>query len=139
MNLIEFNVTIPEEEKNPYLFEELRAEFQGILTWAVEGCLEWQQVGLKPPPEVICSTNNYRNEEDKFSQWLEECCDLDKEAEETADNLLKSFVKFSGLTETTNSKLTRRLKILSEKNGLEIRPHKLTGGTRVWYGVRLRK
>ena len=29
--------------------EKLKAEWPGILAWMIEGCLEWQKEGLRPP------------------------------------------------------------------------------------------
>ena len=42
------------------LGDALRAEAPGILTWAVEGCLEWQKGGLQPPECVEIATAEYR-------------------------------------------------------------------------------
>lgn len=39
VKLIPFDVTIPEEERDPRLVEKLREEYPGILNWAVQGCL----------------------------------------------------------------------------------------------------
>ena len=48
-HLIPFAVTIPPEERDADLAEKLKAEWPGILAWLVEGCLEWQTEGLRPP------------------------------------------------------------------------------------------
>ncbi len=37
-----------------------------ILAWGVQGCLEWQSTGLKPPASVLDSTAAYRAESDRF-------------------------------------------------------------------------
>ncbi len=59
IHLLPFNVTVPECERDPNLFEKLKSELPGILSWAVEGCLEWQKNGLRPPPEVIAEVEQY--------------------------------------------------------------------------------
>jgi len=41
------------------LTEKLLSERDGILAWAMEGCLEWQRVGLKPPAAVSSATDAY--------------------------------------------------------------------------------
>lgn len=74
IRLIPFAVTIPPEEKDGKLPEKLRAEYPGILAWAVQGCLEWQQQGLNPPPEVLAATEEYKSEMDLIGKWIEECC-----------------------------------------------------------------
>jgi putative DNA primase/helicase len=59
MRLPPFNVKIPERDRDPDLPEKLRAEWQGILRWALDGCLEWQRTGLAPPAVVLEATNDY--------------------------------------------------------------------------------
>jgi putative DNA primase/helicase len=48
--LIPFTVTIAPERQDKQLTEKLKPEWSGILRWAVDGCLEWQRIGLTPPP-----------------------------------------------------------------------------------------
>jgi putative DNA primase/helicase len=74
IHLIPFAVTIPPEEKDPALFDKLRAEASGILAWAVRGCLEWRRDGLNPPEEVKAATEAYREEMDILGAFLDERC-----------------------------------------------------------------
>ena len=74
MNLIPFSVHIPEDERDADLPEKLIAEWPGILKWAIAGCLEWQQIGLAPPPAVKSATDEYPPAEDAPENWLTECC-----------------------------------------------------------------
>ena len=73
-NLLPFAVKIPPAERDLDLPEKLKAEWPGILKWAIEGCLEWQQIGLAAPAAVIEATEEYLNAEDATAGWLEECC-----------------------------------------------------------------
>jgi putative DNA primase/helicase len=50
VRMIPFDVTIPKEERDPNLFDKLMDESDGILAWAVEGCLLWQSEGLGDVP-----------------------------------------------------------------------------------------
>ncbi len=43
VRVIPFRVHIPPEKRDPKLPEKLRAEWPGILAWAVRGCLKWQR------------------------------------------------------------------------------------------------
>ena len=54
--------------------EKLKAEWPGILQWAIDGCLEWQKQGLAPPAAVRTATDEYLADEDSVARWLEECC-----------------------------------------------------------------
>lgn len=74
VNLIPFTVTIPEEKRDPRLLETLEAVWPGILQWAIDGCVQWQREGLKPPKAVIEATASYFAEEDALSDWLDERC-----------------------------------------------------------------
>lgn len=53
MHLIPFTVTIPPERRDGKLTEKLLAERNGILAWALAGCLQWQRTGLQPPASVL--------------------------------------------------------------------------------------
>jgi putative DNA primase/helicase len=72
MNLIPFAVTIPFAKRDSRLLEKLRAEWPGILAWAIEGCLAWQRFGLAPPKAVSAATETYLAAEDALGRWLEE-------------------------------------------------------------------
>ncbi len=73
-NLIPFDIRIPPEERDLNLPEKLKAEWPGILAWAIEGCLEWQRIGLSPPGVVINATEEYLEAEDAMATWMAECC-----------------------------------------------------------------
>jgi len=134
---VPFTVKIREEDKIPNLKEKIREEFPGILAWAVQGCLEWQEKGLLPPAEVLSATKSYRRDEDTFTQWIENCCELENGVKDTADNLLSSFKEYCGLTEITPQKFTRKLNETSGMNGIQVTQQKLGGGLRVWHGIRV--
>lgn len=48
----------------------LQAEWPQILTWAIEGCVAWQQDGLKPPAAVLDATQEYFEQEDVLGRWI---------------------------------------------------------------------
>ncbi len=75
LHLVAFNATVTAEAKNIRLGDELREEWPAILAWLVEGCLEWQRVGLQPPQSVQDDTTEYLSNEDPFSDWLAEQCE----------------------------------------------------------------
>jgi putative DNA primase/helicase len=91
MNLIPFTVTIPPAERDRTLGKKLKAEWPGILAWAIEGCLEWQQRGLAPPAAVRAATASYLEAEDTLAAWLTEACELDGTAWSGSTELYKSW------------------------------------------------
>ncbi len=91
MHLIPFTVTIPPEDRDEQLTEKLKAEWGGILKWAIDGCLEWQRVGLGRAEAVRAATDESLAAEDAFALWLEECCQRTEMAHETAADLFGSW------------------------------------------------
>ena len=75
--LVPFTVHIPEAERDPDLPSKLETEWPAILRWAIDGCLEWQRIGLAAPNTVRLATQDYFEAEDILGQWLEEECDVD--------------------------------------------------------------
>ncbi|MFL6797475.1 MAG: phage/plasmid primase, P4 family [Xanthobacteraceae bacterium] len=71
--LVPFTVQIPPEERDPELPRKLEAEWPAILRWCLDGCLEWQRIGLAPPPVVAYATAAYFDDQDTVQQWLDEC------------------------------------------------------------------
>jgi len=94
IRLIPFTVTIPEAEQDRELPEKLRTEFPGILSWAVQGCLQWQQQGLGVPEPVRKATADYREAMDIIGAFLDECCAVDPEARAGATDLYQAYVKW---------------------------------------------
>jgi putative DNA primase/helicase len=72
--LVPFAETIPLEEREQKLSENLRSEYPGILRWAVEGCMAWQLNGLDPPTKVRDATADYLAAEDLVGRWLDDRC-----------------------------------------------------------------
>jgi putative DNA primase/helicase len=79
-NLLPFTVTIPPEERDRDLPEKLKAEWPGILRWMIQGCLEWQRIGLAPPQVVRDATSAYLEAEDAVGAWIEERCNCNTQA-----------------------------------------------------------
>jgi putative DNA primase/helicase len=72
MLLVPFTVQIPPEERDTDLPQKLKAEWPAILRWTVDGCLEWQRIGLAPPKIVTEATDQYFDDQDIIKQWLED-------------------------------------------------------------------
>ncbi|HEY1433213.1 MAG TPA: phage/plasmid primase, P4 family [Stellaceae bacterium] len=89
--LIPFEVTIPDKDRDFGLTEKLKAEWPGILAWAIEGCLEFQAVGLQPARAVVQATDAYFSEEDAYANWLMECCEIDYSSQVQSMALFSSW------------------------------------------------
>lgn len=83
----------PPEKVDDNLPAKLRAEWPGILAWAVMGCLEWQRAGrLNPPEEVYAKTAEVRATEDVIGSFLEERCEVGRQLDVTKDALYDAYV-----------------------------------------------
>lgn len=110
IHLVPFKAVISEEAKDPYLPNKLKAELPGVLAWAVRGCLEWQRAGLMPPEAVTKAVKEYRETEDVFQSWINECCTLDENKRTPAAALILSFKDYSGWRSMSDRKLGDLLK-----------------------------
>ena len=95
MNLLPFAVTIPDEERDLNLADKLKAEWPGILTWMIKGCLEWQRVGLNPPKAVVDATEEYLANEDTVGAFIDEYCVKDPNAEVSSAQLFEAWKSYA--------------------------------------------
>lgn len=77
LHLFPCDFTVPAAEVDRDLGEKLKAEWPGILAWAVQGCLAWQEKGLGPPASVRDATDEYLESEDALHAWLDEHVERD--------------------------------------------------------------
>ena len=122
-NRIPFAVTIPDQRVNKHLADELKTEWPGILAWAIEGCLEWQRIGLCPPKAVTDATESYLESEDILGEWLDECCVRDANAWESSTALFNSWKGWAvgreewiGSVKTFSAKLEDRGEFKKRRN-----------------------
>jgi P4 family phage/plasmid primase-like protien len=96
MRLIPFEVTIPAEKQDKRLPEKLRAEAEGILAWAVRGCVAWQRHGLGTPDAVTTATEAYRMEMDVVGRFVGDWCDRNAGSRTPASELWLAYNFWSG-------------------------------------------
>jgi putative DNA primase/helicase len=94
-NLVPFTVTIPEDDRDPELLDKLTAEAPGILQWMIDGCVAWQETGLKAPAVVTEATKAYLLSEDSLAGWIEDCCELGPTKFEPISLLYASWRKWA--------------------------------------------
>ena len=94
-HLIPFAVTIPPEKRDAELTEKLKAEWPGILAWMIEGALQWQRKGLRPPNAILDATAAYLESEDAVAAWLHEKCERDPNAWASSSHLFASWTAWA--------------------------------------------
>ena len=74
LHLVPFTITVPPEKRDKHLQAKLLMERDAILAWGLQGCLEWQKAGLKPPKCVQDATEEYFEEEDAVGEFIDDEC-----------------------------------------------------------------
>ncbi len=134
VRVIPFKVKVADDVKDGDLPKKLKAEFPGILAWAVRGCLAWQREGLGIPKAVKHATEGWVRKADHLPKFCN-----DELINEHGNNLsahflierYKAWCVQHGETPLNDSKLKAALE------GLEYAHKRVTIGS-VWVGVKLR-
>ena len=125
---------IPLKQLDKQLMEKLRAEFPGILTWAVRGCLAWQRDGLVMPSAVREGTERWRGFADVIKRFVTECCELDPQAEVSASEIYARYRDWCGEhKESPQSQAGFKIKLTE----LDLTQQHTRKGN-VWYGIGLK-
>ena len=120
------------------LEKKLRAEWPGILRWMIEGCLEWQEKGLAPPETVRAATASYLDNQDLFSQWLEEKCDAEPGNEHKTATSADLFASWAAYAKAAGDRAGTRKSFARMLERRHFEPYRQTGGVRAWRGIRLK-
>src|SRR5262249_1260479 len=132
-HILPFLITIPADELDKQLLENLKAEWPGILSWMIQGCLEWQSGGLQPPEAVQEATASYLEGEDTIGAWIDECCQRNREVWETRRAL---FVRWSKWAIKGGEPLGSRKGFVRSLGNRGYRPQRLHAG-RGFYGLKI--
>ena len=94
VKIIPFTLNLAAHQRDKKLEEKLSLEMPGILNWAVEGCLKWQQSGIKEPKVVRDATGSYKEDMDILAPFLNECCYTDEPKNESIKIEAKELYNF---------------------------------------------
>ena len=139
-HLIPFAVTIPKEERDQTLGDQLKEEWPGILAWTIEGCLAWQQHGLAPPAAVQTATDEYLEAEDAVGGWHEQAGMRNANAFELSVDLYRSWRNYCDRTGEFAGKLKAFVQRLVDRaDAFGMRKGRDGPGRRGFFGFELRK
>lgn len=123
-------------KQDKQLPEKLKAESEGILAWAVQGCLDWQRQGLGDPPAVKTATDKYRAEQDLVGTFINERCTVNELCKARSKDLFQEYERWADETGEPLIKQRSFGKALTERgftrftnNGTWYRGIGLTDGT----------
>jgi len=134
--LVPFTIQIPIDERDLRLAEKLKAELPGILNWAIEGCLKWQDNGLALPQAVQEATQTYRQEMDNLAGFLAECCIIARGASAKAKDLYQAYTAWAEENGEKQPLNQRDFGMNLTERGFEGK--RGTGGKAVRYGIGLK-
>jgi putative DNA primase/helicase len=84
----------PERIRDKGISGRLKLEYQGVLSWLVRGCLDWQRGGLRIPDKVRAATTSYRESEDVLASFLAEKAVYGPSLKVKAGEFYKAFKKW---------------------------------------------
>lgn len=89
--VIPFRHQIPEDQIDRTLAGKLRAEYDEILLWLLEGYSDYLREGLNPPEAVRNATASYFEEQDMFQRFLNENYVIDPNGKIAARTLYQHY------------------------------------------------
>lgn len=132
LHLLPFDITIPPENREKDLQDQLHRERDGIFLWMLQGCRAWQENGLQPPPCIHEAAHEYFRDEDLVTQWIEERCETQGQIKAASSLLYKSWAEWAearGFEPGSQRSLGEELRSRGYKAYR-------TGGERGWLGLR---
>ncbi|MDE3205149.1 MAG: DNA primase [Acidobacteriota bacterium] len=135
IRLIPFDITIPEHRQDKDLHTKLLAELPGILTWAVQGCRDWQHHGLDAPRAVTEATDRYRLESDLLAQYLDERTVSDPGAYARSTDLYEDYRTWCAANGLDHPLTQKAIAKQLDERGYDRTENRL--GQSVWVGLGL--
>jgi putative DNA primase/helicase len=126
------------EKPDPDLEAKLRGEWPAILRWMIEGCLDWQANRLVRPPIVRQATETYFSDQDVFSQWLADQCDVEPANTWKSETSANLFADWQGYAERAGERVGSRKAFADQMARRGLPPTRATGGVRTFRGICLR-
>jgi len=122
---------------------KLQDEREGILSWLVQGALEYQRIGLAIPERVQNLKRNQREGASPIGLFIEDMCELGAENSVTVDDLFKAWQAHSfeqGVKNLAQEKISFG-RYISANASIEGDRASLPGlgQKRIWTGIKLRE
>ena len=100
----------------------------------MEGCLEWQKIGLAPPAKVTAATDAYLAAEDAIANWLDDDCERGVSLAEKRSALFESWREWSERAAEFAGSAKAFYAALEGRGFVPFKPHL---GARMFRGLRL--
>jgi putative DNA primase/helicase len=110
---------------DPDILAKLKADGPGALNALLRGFAKFQKTGIQIPESMTRATQQYRDDQDLFGQWLEDNCQLDGSSTTSKEDLYRNYKVWSescGVRPLARQRFSRRL----TERGLKTLPDKRT-------------
>lgn len=133
---IPFNYKFSDGDKDVNFFEnKLVSEINGILNWALEGCLRWQQEGEHIPDIVKASVDEYRVDSDPIQRFIADEC-IVASSETVRVNVSDLYKTYEAWCKENKEYTLSSIKFTKKMTEKEFEQGR-TGGFRFWKGIGL--
>ena len=129
---IPFNRTFSAEEQDKTLGDKLIQELPGILNWAIEGCLAWQEQELQTPQVVEDQVAEYKSAMDSISQFVRDECEQDSNHVCAASKFYQAYRDWCGSAGRKPQSQTAFKRALEKLNG--VYQQRSSNGLQ-WHGI----
>ncbi len=141
VHLLNWGARISEAKQDSRLIEKLlKTERAGILNWMLEGCRKWKadNYSLVKPDCVRLATEQYREEEDRLSDFVKTCCEFNEGAITPVTHLWATYEKWVFLGEVKYSLGKQSFNSHFEGLGHKRDPKRLGDKlVKCWFGIGL--
>ncbi len=110
---------------DPDILTKLKADGPGALNVLLGGFAKFQKSGIQIPESMARATQQYRDDQDLFGQWLEDNCVIDSNSTTPKEDLYRNYKWWSescGVRPLARQRFSRRL----TERGLKTLPDKRT-------------
>jgi P4 family phage/plasmid primase-like protien len=114
-----------DEGYDPDILAKLKADGPGALNVLLRGFAKFQKSGIQIPESMTRATQQYRDDQDLFGQWLEDNCAIDSNSTTSKEDLYRNYKCWSescGVRPLARQRFSRRL----TERGLKTLPDKRT-------------
>lgn len=136
---VPFSNQVPKAERNPRILAALSdpdsPSARAFLAWAVAGAVLWSEYGLGTCSAVEQSTAEYQSETDPLLDFIEDCCELHRDASATAADLRRAYECWAAKNGQRFTLSRQRFAAVLRKH--ECQEHRGSGGVRSWLGIGL--
>jgi P4 family phage/plasmid primase-like protien len=97
---------------DPDILAKLKADGPGALNVLLRGFAQFQKSGIQIPESMTRATQQYRDDQDLFGQWLEDNCAIDSSSTTSKEDLYRNYKWWSescGVRPLSRQRFSRRL------------------------------